>query len=77
MPVSSNVTPEITGSMRVAPVRNGGRVASSLDAKNAGEGKAGANDATASGSFGREVKPAGSIARASAANSAQVVLAFR
>lgn len=77
VPASSNVTPEITGRMRVAPVRSGGRVASSRDARNAGEGNAGANDATASGSFGRDVNPAGSITRASAVNSAQVVVEFR
>ena len=77
VPVSSYVTPEITGRIRVAPVRSGGRVASRRDARNAGEGSASANEATASGSLGREVKPAGSITRVSGANSAQVVLEFK
>src|SRR5438045_2598317 len=77
MPVSSYATPEITGRIRVAPVRSGGRVASSRDARNAGDGSANANAATASGSLGRAVNPAGSITRASAANSAHEVLAFR
>src|SRR5437773_5448215 len=77
MPVSSYATPEIIGRIRVAPVRSGGRVASSRAAKNAGDGNASVNDATARGSFGREVNPAGSIARASAANSAHVVLTLK
>src|SRR5437764_5323058 len=63
--------------MRVAPTRSGGRVASSREARNAGDGNATANAAAASGSFGRAVNPAGSITRMSVTNSAQVVLAFR
>ena len=60
-----NVTPSSTGVNLVLPARNSGRMASRRSARNAGEGRASTNAATASGSLGRAVKPAGSMTRAS------------
>ena len=57
--VSWKTVPGITGCTRVAPTRNSGRVASSREARNGGEGSASANTATPSGSLGRSSKPAG------------------
>ncbi len=63
--VSGNVVPGTTACMRVAPTRKTGRVASKRDAGKAGDGSATAKTATPSGSFGRSLKPAGSMARES------------
>ena len=75
--VSWNVVPGSTGVKCVEPTRSGGRTASRREARNAGDGSAARNTATASGSFGRPVNPAGSITNASGGNAAQVVLALR
>jgi hypothetical protein len=64
------VTPRITGATAVPPARSIGRTASSRVAMKAGDGSATVNAAAAKGSFGRAVKPAGSMVRASRSKAA-------
>src|SRR5688572_15633821 len=62
---------------RMVPSRNGARTHSSRSRSIGGDGSTAANEVAANGSFGRAMKPSGSISRASPFHLANVVFALR